>query len=452
MSAARFAAAALALCGAASAARAVDTVDASGKLVFVDTHDGKVKGLANVRVRLMDENWGSPDQEVATTFTAADGSYRLKGAAGDPYIEFVLQHDHYVDVRDGGNSSYRFTTETIHGAKGPTDFKTVTLDDPIVAHLWAYTSQVYDAFKQRTGQRAPGSDGNVGVVYPTIIEFGSPWTTNVAIHWVADDDGYRALFHEFGHRLREGIDGDGTEFINDAVAFTYARSHAWNLLSNEGFAFNEGWAEYHSTLFDNKLFDPNNVHDFLEGWTTLGNWQKVEGNVAASLLKLSDACGGFPSLWKALASAKQNTSWVPFRKGGIHSYQEFEDAFIAQNPGCKRPGAFCTIDPKTGQCPTNEKQPDFTQFLATQTDRCGRAQVVITNGTIAKGSQPLGPHGAAEFKVPKKTGQSTVVTWRCQQGKASSDERTVCPPNTNYIKVSRGDLKDRLLTIKCYRF
>ncbi len=237
--------------------------------------------------------------------------------------------------------------------------------------------------------------------------------------------------------------------MNDAIAFTYARSHSWDLNSNEGFAFNEGWAEYHSTLFQ------KDVHDFVESWTPLAGAQRVEGNVAQSLLKLSDGCGGgFAKIWKALGAAKQNTSWVPNRKGGVHSYQEFEDLFIAQNPGCKRIAQFCTIDPKTGQCPVKGGSIGGENFLGQQTDRCGRAQVLFTNATLIKGtgSNPVGFHGSAEFTVHPQPGKNglTIVTWRCVQGKQSSNEQTVCDRNTHHIKVSRGDAKDRLLTIKCY--
>ena len=58
------------------------------------------------------------------------------------------------------------------------------------------------------------------------------------------------MFHEFGHRIRHAADGDEAHFLGDAIRFQYARHPAADDHANLGFAFNEGWAEYHATLLD----------------------------------------------------------------------------------------------------------------------------------------------------------------------------------------------------------
>jgi hypothetical protein len=53
-------------------------------------------------------------------------------------------------------------------------------------------------------------------------------------------------FHEFGHTIRQSEDGDYNHFINDVVTYRYGHGHDFCHRDNQGFAFNEGWAEYWS--------------------------------------------------------------------------------------------------------------------------------------------------------------------------------------------------------------
>ncbi len=52
------------------------------------------------------------------------------------------------------------------------------------------------------------------------------------------------LFHEFGHSVRHVADGAHTHWDYDNFRFVYARGHDGGQVTNKGFVFNEGWANY----------------------------------------------------------------------------------------------------------------------------------------------------------------------------------------------------------------
>ena len=193
----------------------------------------------------------------------------------------------------------------------------------------------------------PGHGGLVEVEFPTVLIWDTPMTTWHTIHWPSNwnpialagipevntgdpADNFDAIYHEFGHRLRHTADGDDEHFNWDMTRFKYARSHSMNLLSNEGFAFNEGSAEFHKSLFS----------DIVDVPYPDGTWPRtfsdpdaeadpagdnVEGDVANQLFLLSKDCGGFPKLWATLRDAGPES---------IHSIDEFRAEFMQRNPLC----------------------------------------------------------------------------------------------------------------------
>lgn len=70
-------------------------------------------------------------------------------------------------------------------------------------------------------------------------------TTIAAAYWSKDIDGrVQLLMHEFGHTIRHAADGDSTHWTNDAVRYRYARIHSGDEVTEQQYAFNEGWAEF----------------------------------------------------------------------------------------------------------------------------------------------------------------------------------------------------------------
>lgn len=54
----------------------------------------------------------------------------------------------------------------------------------------------------------------------------------------------RTLFHEAGHVIRHVADGDWGHWSGDNTLYRYARCHTGREISEEPYAFNEGWAGY----------------------------------------------------------------------------------------------------------------------------------------------------------------------------------------------------------------
>ncbi len=117
------------------------------------------------------------------------------------------------------------------------------------------------------------------------------------------DGGYSVNFHEFAHSVRHSFDGSFLHFLSDAASFGYAKNHELCLVSNEGFAFNEGWAEFwaHTPATCGAGTDFNQ-----------------EGNVAAALTGL-EKCASRAAMVKVLQE----------NPGTIHSYEQFKTKFFA---------------------------------------------------------------------------------------------------------------------------
>jgi hypothetical protein len=179
-------------------------------------------------------------------------------------------------------------------------------------------------YRNTVGGAPPSGDYDIDLettFYPT------PWTTLSTTHW---PDGYTTrgggpnpLFavnlHEFGHAIRQSLDGSFGHFLYDAVRFWYARTHSPTDCagSNRGFAFNEGWAEFWAT--DWGASPPTAP-------CLQSNNSEQEGDVAAMLYSLSQCQdAGRAGMVKVLRA----------NPGSIHSMPEFAAAFQAEFPACK---------------------------------------------------------------------------------------------------------------------
>ncbi len=330
--------------GAASA-HADYSVHAKGRLVYKQA--GQVKPVPRARVKLMDQD-SDLDETMASGKTDENGNYDLSGKAEDdftvcdgcdhpdPYVKFILYEKDRVDIHNIWGFTHFGLTSTREDKAGVIDFGTFRFeaDEELYPKLFAYVQRQYAKFTELTGEaRVPGYDGKVGVTVPEVIEGGVPWTGVENIHWPGDfasTSDLDAVFHEFGHRIRHSADGDLGHFLGDSMLFRYARSHSMKDHSNLGFAFNEGWAEYHATLLN------PDAKDRLAGWTTRDGGDETEGNVAKKLFDLSQQCGGFKNMWAALeaGTGKSIPGGPSAAQTGIHSYAQFETQFKQMFPSC----------------------------------------------------------------------------------------------------------------------
>ncbi len=322
------------------------TVEAgkAAEIVRIDG-DGTKKPLARVRVQLMDSD-ADFDEVMAEGTTDANGDFSLKGEADDsftlcdgcdrpdPYIKFSLYDENRVDIHDIWGFTYFGVTNTVEDTQGTINFGTwkFRTEDAIYPRLFAYTQKQYEEFTKLTGERrVPGNDGLVGVTVPELFIGRTPWTGMGHVHWPGDYFKASTIFHEFGHRIRHAADGDLGHWIGDAMLFNYARYHKMHEDSNLGFAFNEGWANFHASLLN------SNIRQTLTDWDMdeegSDEW---EGNVAAKLYRLSASCGGFKNMWTVLETGKgRSISGGPAgAQDGIHSYAQFRTVFREKFPKC----------------------------------------------------------------------------------------------------------------------
>jgi hypothetical protein len=336
-----------------------DTVHATGRF-FYRNENGDSVPLGRVQVKLMDEDFGPTDHEMAVGKTDSNGRFELQGKGGDsgcvgagcrrpdPYVEFVLFEEHRVDVRDPlGNTARQKTAIRVNScgeiAFGDQEWSEAA-SDPI---LFANTQTAYTRFTAATGDsRVPGHGGMVEVEFPTVLIWDTPYTTWHTIHWPSNwnplalallpaafggdpADNFDAIYHEFGHRLRHTADGDAEHFNWDMHRFQYARSHHAALVSNEGFAFNEGWAQYHKSLFTDiiDVSNPDGTWPRVKGPDEEDDpvGDNVEGDVANQLFILSRDCGGFAALWATMKDAGPDA---------FHSIDEYRAEFMQRNPRC----------------------------------------------------------------------------------------------------------------------
>jgi hypothetical protein len=351
--------------------------DVCGKGQVMWPDGGTYRPLVGARVYLMDEDYDF-DDEIARGFTDSNGRFNLCGRGGDPkawpvcddtcskpdpYVMVELENSE-VTVENELGINRTFHTSTHDNTTGTIDFGTFASSGAgrDASALFAKAKQAYDYFTQQTGARIPSHGGRVRVLFPALLANGVPWTTEESIHWPGSYHDFSGVYHEFGHRIRHAKDGNYVHFLYDAVRFGYPRTHHSRLLTNEGFAFNEGWAHYFSSLLD------AGDRETFSKWSAVSGGDSVEGNVAAKIVWLSDNCGGFKAMWPALGSRS------------IHSYKEFDAAVKARDPKCGAPvivgtGPLAVYFTRTAV--TLDKQNEAAAGTAAQTAGKMKAKVAV---------------------------------------------------------------------------
>ena len=331
---------AVALCAAVAAVHSPASlakdwdVRAKGRVLYDD--GAGLKPIAGAKVSLRDSDTVF-DETLAEGVTDASGNFNVPGRGGDtglpfgicndtctkpdPYVTVTLRNDR-VEVETELGFSWHANTPVHDNTAGEINFGSFKFSSTDGGHaeiLFARTTQQYDNFSRLVGGRIPRHDGKINLLFPAVLAAGVPWTTEESIHWPGGEDRWDAVFHEFGHRIRHAQDGDFGHFLYDVARFTYTQQHWTEKHTNAGFAFNEGWAEYHATLLD-----PHEQTRFAR-WSQIAGGDEVEGNVAQKLMHLSDSCGGFKNTWAVLQSAS------------VHSYGEYEAALKKKFPACLAP-------------------------------------------------------------------------------------------------------------------
>jgi hypothetical protein len=413
-------------------------VRGKGRLLY---RDGDVKKpLARVRVQLMDQD-SDLDEVLKKGRTNANGEFDLSGHGEDDwtvcsgcdhpdvYIKFILNEPHRVDVRNLWGFTHFGLTDVKEDVSGTINFGDVMFDsdEKLYPLLFAYAQLQYDTFTELTGdERVPRNDGLVGILVPEVLEGGVPWTGVEAIHWPGDFFKPSTLFHEFGHRIRHAADGNESHFLNDAMLFRYARNHDENLHSNLGFAFNEGWAEYHSTILDEDTLD------HVRAWKIKGkadDEDEIEGNVTHKLWRLSMLCGGFKdgfkNMWIALkaGTGKSIDGGPALAQSGIHSYKQFRTMLKEKfpNTGCGAESLNFNLDFSSKK--TIKHNPNAFQSTVIQLP--GAAQKRMIDKISARLSQPIkvkwNAARIAKLPVAVRPGMNRLVSKRTSHARAHND-------------------------------
>jgi hypothetical protein len=295
------------------------TVNFNVKGKWVCNNRGTVSPIAGARVEL----WHSIDywfdDKLGSTHAATDGSFNFGVQADsnfDLYAKVVLNDDNGVSLGNWYSfSDWDIETSTAGSHSGIVNLGTWQLSKdngsgtPRCA-IWQGAHNAYADYRKVVGSPPPDSHYSISADFPCC---GTPFTTTDTTRWPggyqtgqgSNDPAkapYSVNFHEFAHSVRHSFDGGTAHFLFDAARFAYPQTHSLCSNTNNGFAFNEGWAENWAGTLTTCAGDPTNFN--------------YEGNVATALNGL-EQCVGRKTLVQVL---QQNPAGVV---GGIHSYSEF---------------------------------------------------------------------------------------------------------------------------------
>ncbi|HET8822354.1 MAG TPA: hypothetical protein VFM57_12460 [Thermoleophilaceae bacterium] len=317
---------------AAPAAAAVD-YEVKGRWTCRD--GTTVAPIAGARVELYRSRSWWPDERMRVAHTAADGSF-------DFFVRADSNSTFYVNLElIGGGvdlenwySPFNWSTESGKRKRpsGLVDLGTWEVarsggaSGSPKCQIWQGAHDAYVDFRAVVGARPPTGDYGIEADFPCC---GVPFTTTDTTRWPAGyPTGARnsTSFHEFAHAMRHSFDGGFAHFLVDAGRFQYPQFHSSCKDTNQGFAFNEGWAEYWARSFET-CGDGTNLSQ--------------EGNVAAALTGL-EGCSSRPQMVRVLRETPTGITLST----GIHSFGDFRARFFQlygqQVCGSPRVGAAVT--------------------------------------------------------------------------------------------------------------
>jgi hypothetical protein len=280
---------------------------------------GTVTPLVGARVELWKNNSYWFDEKLGATHTSSNGSYSLSVRSDDNfdlYAKVVLNDDQGVHLGDWYSfSDWSTETETTGSHAGLVNLGNYQISreggkgTPKCA-IFQGAHNAYQNYKQIIGSPPPDSSYLISSDFPCC---GVPFTSLDTTHWPDGyetgygpgdpDGGYAVNFHEFSHSFRQSFDGGTLHFLADVARYGYIKNHESCLVSNEGFAFNEGWAEFWAKT-------PATCGD--------GTNFSQEGNVASALTGL-EKCANRATMVRVL---RENPE-------AIHSYSQFRAKFFS---------------------------------------------------------------------------------------------------------------------------
>jgi hypothetical protein len=290
---------------------------------------GVWRPLDGVQVEIFRYRSDWHDDWVGSTFTDDQGNFNVELFAsreGDYYARMRL-FNQLVQLEDACNSSVWSWDTPHHSNKGgliDVGSWVISRDggkgSPRAAVWQGCRDAIKDFLNVTAGEpTAWRANGFLNII---VFRGSGPLTWFDEIHWNhgsptgEDDNPYRVCVHEYGHVIRDKLDGDIWHWHADDVHYVYARNHTncngpdvfGIALDEKGYAFHEGWAEYWS-------------HDTPCCMNAFGN-EAIEGTVAFDLKKLEDKVGR-SAMVRVLARGENL----------IHSDSEFRREFTKEFPG-----------------------------------------------------------------------------------------------------------------------
>ena len=263
-----------------------------------------------VKVQLKDKGLIFHDK-MAESRTDGKGKFRLTGKGKyifngkpEPFVRVEYQYSglygemdvvNAVKINRADSTSARKYARNINF--GNINFKNIYCKSYITFY------NALEDFRNRAGINLPvkvlhiqtGTALHGGAAYALINTIKIP--NSYSLGRITD----RMAKHELAHIARHSMDGNFAHFAYDASRFWYLRNHHCGTKSNDGYAFNEGWAEFWANdchgIYGSKLTD-----------------YQYEGNVAKALRRLKSACKSSDPRFIALLKSN---------KEKIHSFSSF---------------------------------------------------------------------------------------------------------------------------------
>jgi hypothetical protein len=402
---------------APSAASADVNFNVRGKWTCKD--GSTVTPISGARIELWRDISYWPDDKITSRPLRPDGTYDIGIHAGSNfklYVKVLLTDDSGVEL-ENWYSPFTWETETghINSHSGIVDVGTWQISKsgtgtPKCA-IWQGAHNAYANYKSVIGSRPPSQDYKIDAEFPCC---GTPFTTRDTTRWpegYTTGFNYSVNFHEFAHSVRHSFDGGTAHFLFDAGRFLYPQNHFPCKVTNQGFAFNEGWAEYWAKSYPGAPC----------GGSTANTSQ--EGNVAVELTKL-EACSNRPSMVRVLRESP----------GSIHSLSDFQTRFtqILGPRNCNAPVIGTgTIDPV---------------LSADQLTKNIKAQIAAQKKLIAS----LSRQAAASKRRARHPGR--CIGKRCQAALENLIEPSALSAQMQQAKLVLGRLEDGLAAARKAKF